>query len=431
MEHNWKSYRFEELCRITRGGSPRPIHDFLVPAGIPWVKISDASESDSRFIQKTKFFIKPEGLSKTVQVHPGDLILSNSATPGIPKFMAIEACIHDGWLLLREFNGLDKDFAYYLLLHERPRIVSKGSGSVFTNLKTEILKKHEIKIPNITEQIRIASILKTFDEKLELNRRMNETLEAMARAIFKSWFVDFDPVRAKSEGRDTGLPNEISDLFPDSFVDSELGRIPKGWKVKPLKDQIKAVKGLSYKGAGLQTKGNGIPMHNLNSIYEGGGYKSEGIKYYDGEFKDRHLVEPGDLIMSNTEQGFDRLLIGYTALVPKYLGDSGIFSHHIFKISPLKSSPFTPQYLYYFFNNSRWHYWISGFSNGTTINMLPKDALEIPLIVEPDTVLIRMFSEFAKNTNDQIESKVAENVTLTALRDKLLPELISGNMELS
>ena len=80
-------------------------------------------------------------------------------------------------------------------------------------------------------QCQIVEILGTLDDKIELNRRMNETLEAMARAIFKSWFVDFDPVRAKAEGRDMGLPRHIADLFPDRFEDSEMGEIPAGWKV--------------------------------------------------------------------------------------------------------------------------------------------------------------------------------------------------------
>jgi very-short-patch-repair endonuclease len=112
-------------------------------------------------------------------------------------FMGIEACIHDGWLLLRNFREIDKLFAYYLLLHERPALVGKGSGSVFTNLKTEILKRHKVRLPPLPEQRAIAHILGTLDDKIELNRRMSETLEQMARAIFKAWFVDFEPVRAK------------------------------------------------------------------------------------------------------------------------------------------------------------------------------------------------------------------------------------------
>src|SRR6185437_14972630 len=93
-----------------------------------------------------------------------------------------------------------------------------------------------IPLPPIHEQRAIAHILGTLDDKIELNRRMNETLEAIARALFKSWFVDFDPVRARAEGRDTGLPAHIADLFPDSFEDSELGEIPSGWEVGSLGD---------------------------------------------------------------------------------------------------------------------------------------------------------------------------------------------------
>ena len=89
-----------------------------------------------------------------------------------------------------------------------------------------------VPLPPLTEQRAIAHILGTLDDKIELNRRMNETLEAMARALFKSWFVDFDPVRAKAEGRDPGLPKPLADLFPARFVDSELGEIPEGWKVE-------------------------------------------------------------------------------------------------------------------------------------------------------------------------------------------------------
>ena len=92
--------------------------------------------------------------------------------------------------------------------------------------------KLAVALPPLPEQRAIAHILGTLDDKIELNRRMNETLEAMARALFKSWFVDFDPVRAKAEGRDPGLPKHIADLFPDSFEDSELGEIPKGWEVR-------------------------------------------------------------------------------------------------------------------------------------------------------------------------------------------------------
>src|ERR1700688_3925212 len=97
---------------------------------------------------------------------------------------------------------------------------------------------------------------------------MNETLEAMARALFKSWFVDFGPVRAKAEGRDPGLPKPLADQFPDAFEESALGQTPRGWASEPLAECVDVARGLSYKGSGLSD--SGLPMHNLNSIYEGG-----------------------------------------------------------------------------------------------------------------------------------------------------------------
>ena len=201
MEGEWREYEFAALCDITRGASPRPIHEWISEIGIPWLKIADASATTSRFINHTKERIRSDGIAKSVPVFPGDLILSNSATPGIPKFVGIEACIHDGWLLLRNLRRLDKLFCYYLLLFERPRIVEQGNGTVFTNLRTDILKRHRVKLPPLSEQRAIAHVLGTLDDKIELNRRMNATLEEMARALFKSWFVDFEPVRAKMEGR--------------------------------------------------------------------------------------------------------------------------------------------------------------------------------------------------------------------------------------
>src|SRR5205807_8474329 len=113
------------------------------------------------------------------------------------------------------------------------------TGVPHTNLS--ILRKVPLRIPTLLKQRAIARVLGTLDDKIELNRRMNETLETMARAIFKSWFVDFDPVRAKAEGRDPGLPKHVADLFPDRFEESELGEIPAGWKAKKLGDLLSVI----------------------------------------------------------------------------------------------------------------------------------------------------------------------------------------------
>ena len=131
-------------------------------------------------------------------------------------------------------EALDHQFLKFVLLAEKSAFLRFASGTTHQTIYFPEVKAFHICLPPLSEQRAIAHILGTLDDKIELNRRMNETLEAMARALFKSWFVDFDPVRAKAEGRDLGLPKPFADLFPARLVDSELGEIPEGWEVGPL-----------------------------------------------------------------------------------------------------------------------------------------------------------------------------------------------------
>ena len=280
-----------------------------------------------------------------------------------------------------------------------------------------------------SEQRAIAHTLGTLDDKIELNRRMNATLEAMARALFRSWFVDFDPVRAKMEGRDTGLPKDIADLFPDRLVDSELGDAPEGWNVDSLAEHFDPVKGVSYKGSGLG--GAGMPLHNLNSVHEGGGYKYEGIKFYAGDYADRHVVRPGDVIVANTEQGHDRLLIGYAAIVPRCFGDQGICSHHVYRLQPRRGGNLSPLFLHQLLNSRRMHDIVSRYANGTTVNMLPMDAVQKPMVLVPPRALLETFDALALDLEHRREQTVWESRSLGVVRDALLPKLVSGEVRVA
>ena len=307
---------------------------------------------------------------------------------------------------------------YHLDTIRRQVAVAGITGSDLTNL--------DIPVPPLPEQRAIAHILGALDDKIELNRRMNETLEAMARALFKSWFVDFEPVRAKMAGRDTGLPQDLADLFPDRMVESELGKIPEGWEVKTFSECVEVVRGLSYKGSGLSS--DGVPMHNLNSIYEGGGYKHDGLKGYDGEHKSQHVVRAGDLIVANTEQGHDRLLIGYAAIVPTSFVNETLFSHHIYRVRPKDCMALTSNYLCQLLNTRVMHEIVSGFANGTTVNMLPVDALQTPQLIVPAKPILAAFNDLAEAAHRRHEEMIDESRTLAALRDALLPNLISGEL---
>ena len=257
------------------------------PVGIP--SIMPQNLGDNRVIVDGIARIGDRDASRLRRylVRKGDIVYSRRGD--VEKRALIGPC-EDGWLCgtgclrvrLGE-NGADPGYASYYLGHPAVRqwIVRHAHGATMPNLNTAILSACPFVVPPISEQRAIAHTLGTLDDKIELNRRMNATLEAMARALFRSWFVDFDPVRAKMEGRDTGLPKDIADLFPDRLVDSELGDAPEGWNVDSLAEHFDPVKGVSYKGSGLG--GAGMPLHNLNSVHEGGGYKYEGIKFYAGD----------------------------------------------------------------------------------------------------------------------------------------------------
>ena len=218
----------------------------------------------------------------------------------------------------------------------------------------------------------------------------------------------------------------IAALFPERFVDSELGPIPEGWEVKALGQCIDVERGLSYKGSALSS--SGVPMHNLNSIYEGGGYKNDGIKYYSGDYQPRHVVKPGDVIVANTEQGHDRLLIGFAAIVPKCFGDNGLFSHHIYRVLPKSSFAFAPDFVCRLLNTQATHDTVSGYATGTTVNMLPVDALRIPRFVAPPPQVVTKFSTIAEVARIRQEKFIAETRILDAVRDALLPKLVSGEV---
>ena len=151
--------RLKQILNIKRGGSPRPIHDYMASSGLPWVKISDATALNNPFLFSTKEFIKEEGLRKTVLIKKGSLILSNSATPGLPIFLELDACIHDGWLHFQDIECLTYNYLYLLFLYIRLDLVGQGNGSIFINLKTDILKEYAISIPN-------DDLLKKFSESI-------------------------------------------------------------------------------------------------------------------------------------------------------------------------------------------------------------------------------------------------------------------------
>lgn len=188
----WEQRKFSELVQIERGGSPRPIDDFITdaPNGLNWVKIGDAP-TQGNYITKTAEKIRPEGLSKTREVHPGDLILSNSMSFGKPYIMGIDGCIHDGWLLIRNTYGVfDLTFLCHLL--GTPQMLSQyrslAAGSTVNNLNKELVGNTVVTIPSITEQRVLGDYLEQLDNLITLHQRKYDKLTNVKKSMLEKMF---------------------------------------------------------------------------------------------------------------------------------------------------------------------------------------------------------------------------------------------------
>ena len=434
----WKAWTVRELMEsgsLEIGDGYRAKNSELSKSGLPFARAGNI-RNGFQFDGADRFPTENLDRVKNKASLPGDVVFTSKGTVGrfafvrkdTPRFVySPQLCF---WRSL-DTKLIDPRFLFFWMagrefFEQFKEVSGQTDMAEFVSLRDQ--RNMRITLPPVGEQRAIAHVLGALDDKIELNRRMNATLEAMARALFQSWFVDFDPVRAKMEGRDPGLPKDIADLFPDRLVDSECGEIPDGWPVESLDEHFEAVKGVSYKGSGLGT--DGVPLHNLNSIREGGGYKYEGVKYYSGEYSDRHTVRPGDVIVANTEQGHDRRLIGYAAVVPEVFGAQGIASHHVYRLRAKRNGRLSTAFLHLLLNSRQMHDVVSGYANGTTVNMLPIDALQRPPVVMPPRALSEALDTVAVHAAQQRERIVKESRILTVARDTLLPKLISGEMRM-
>ena len=328
------------------------------------------------------------------------------------------------------------DFAYYLTLWEGVRgyAISHMTGtSGRQRVPTDCLQHLTVPIPPLPEQRAIAHILGTLDDKIELNRRMSKTLEAMARALFKAWFVDFEPVRAKMEGRWQrgqslpGLPAHLYDLFPDRLVESELGEIPEGWRVARLGDFVVTIKGRSYKSEEL-VEGSDVALVTLKSFARGGGYRPDGLKPFAGCYKQEQVVKPGEVVVACTDVTQAAEVIGRAAMVRR----SNLYRDLVASLDTLivrpKTSDMTVAFLYSLLRTDAFVEHTYAHVTGTTVLHLAKDAVPSFTFALPPEMLVHIFDGIAGIIFSKVETLELENDTLAALRDAFLPKLIRGEI---
>lgn len=188
MPSSWKTATIGDVVQVTRGASPRPIQEYMSSSGMPWVKISDASSSVSKYLFNTAEYIIPEGVTNSRTVTPGMMIVSNSASPGLPMIMQITACVHDGWLIIDNYHDVTEEYMYYHFLAERQSLVFSSNGSVFNNLKTDIVKAHPVIIPDAGTMQSISQRFQSLNKIIYSNaKEINALISLQANLL--SWLT--------------------------------------------------------------------------------------------------------------------------------------------------------------------------------------------------------------------------------------------------
>lgn len=290
-----------------------------------------------------------------------------------------------------------------------------GDKSAQPNASASTMTKAPFRAPrDRNEQRAIAHILGTLDDKIELNRRTNETLEAMARALFKSWFVDFDSVRAKAEGRDPGLPKAIADLFPDRLVGSELGEIPEGWGAGTVAD----VSTLNPESWSKETRPSLINYVDLSNTKWG---RIESIPTYaqeDAPSRAQRILRPGDTVVGTVRPGN-----GSYALV----SDEGMTGSTGFAVLRPMNRTCT-EFVYLAATGEKNIEALSHLADGGAYPAVRPEVVAATPIVRPRGEVLAEFSRVARPLLRKVAGNDGQSTTLAALRDTLLPQLISGEL---
>ena len=344
---------------------------------------------------------------------PGVTVGRSGASFGVVSYSPIDYWPLNTALYVIDFHGNDERFAYYFLKEFDFR--GYNSGSAQPSLNRNFIHPVLVDVPPLPEQRVIAHILGTLDDKIELNRRMNETLEAMARALFKSWFVDFDPVRAKAEGRDPYLPKPLADLFPARLVDSELGEIPEGWEIGSLGNVAEHPRrGVQPRDIDPSTPYIALEHMPKRSIALADWGAADGLESNKFEFK------RGEILFGKLRPYFHK--VGVAPV-------DGVCSTDIVVVAP-KAAKWFGFVLAHVSSDD----FVEHTNAGSTGTKMPRtswgEMARYPVVLPPEKVAAAFTSQM-RVAVDRVIASIHESRTLAALRDTLLPKLISGELRVN
>jgi type I restriction enzyme S subunit len=424
---HWEFTTLGEICQRGGGniqtgpfGSQLHASDY-VPVGVPSIMPTNIGEN--RIVEAGIVRITEEDANRLGQhrLRAGDIIYSRR---GDVEKRALIREREEGWfcgtgcLKVRLGSGVvDPLFASLFLGHPAIRewIVRHAVGATMPNLNTTIMSAVPFALPPLAEQKAIAAVLGALDDKIELNRRMNATLEAMARALFQSWFVDFDPVRRnKDEGG--RMKDEISALFPDSFQESELGLIPKGWTAQRLPEAIEVNPRRILKSGTIAPY---LDMKNLPTQ----GHSAEEV--IEREFSSGTKFKNGDTLLARITPCLENGKTGYVDFLED--GQVGWGSTEYIILSPKPPLPSQFGYLLARSDALRTHA-IQNMTGTSGRQRVPSECFNAFWVAVPPPEIALRFDELTTPLMEKIKANTAQSRILATLRDTLLPKLLSGEL---
>ena len=424
-DEGWGSLRLGEVCnKIGSGATPRGGKEVYLRNG-PCALIRSQNVHNDCFRHDGLVFIseKQAAQLENVEVHSDDVLLNITgdsvarACQVAPDILPARVNQHVA-IIRPDPTKLSPQFLMYFLLcpEVQAMLLSwAGSGGTRNALTKGMIESFDVRAPtDVNEQRAIAHILGTLDDKIELNRRRNETLEAMARALFKSWFVDFDPVRAKMEGRDPNLPQHLADLFPDRLVDSELGEIPEGWTVRRL-GEVAVQRRSGAKPGEIDPDTPYIALEHMPK-------RCIALSEWDtadGLASSKFRFEQGDILFGKLRPYFHK--VGVAAL-------DGVCSTDIVVVSP--ASPDWFGFVLFHTSSPEFVDYTDAVSTGTRMPRTKWTDMARFKIAMPNRELNKTFTGLVQPWVNRIASAIHESRTLAAQRDALLPKLISGEIRI-
>ncbi len=417
MNSDWQKIKLDDVVeRINTGlDAIRRAPIVSYPTQIKCLRIQDISQNKS--ISEWGFTKVKDSDYENYRLRKGEIIMARTCSTGINYLVKddLNAVFNNGLARLRvKKSRINEKFLFYIFRSSSFINYINGIScgtSVQLNMKVGDLSNYEFLLPSIFEQNKIANILGSLDEKIELIKKKNETFEEIAKALFKSWFIDFDPVRAKSEGRSTGLPNEISDLFPDSFEYSELGMIPKNWLVSSIDELNEITMGQSPPGSTYNESGEGLPFYQGKTDF---GFRHPTRRIFCSE--PQRLAEQSSTLLSV------RAPVGSINLA----NESCCIGRGV---ASIKSKQGHHSFTYYLLNGIQSLFDIYN-SEGTVFGAINKNDLSSIRVVKSPSNIRELFDEVAMQIDYKISLGIQEINLLTSLRDTLLPKLISGKIRI-